>query len=210
MHAGGHGHADAVVPRAGRKLFVCTIEKALGLLHRVLGRGQQDRIGCLVCDELHMIATPGRGAVLESLLATAVCRRCHHRRRCMGSFCVSCFSLDRATPVSMLSLPALLRLTMAPFHAGRPRLLPPHRDLGHVHKSTNCRHDGHCRQHAGNCKVSGRRHDRVRVSPDQAGTARQGRSVPLPSCLSPVQRDPRKKAGHPKSATQPRAVCPAM
>uniref|UniRef100_UPI00358F608A DNA polymerase theta-like n=1 Tax=Myxine glutinosa TaxID=7769 RepID=UPI00358F608A len=48
---------------------VCTIERANGLLNRLLEDGQLNLLGVIVVDELHMVAEPGRGALLELMLA---------------------------------------------------------------------------------------------------------------------------------------------
>uniref|UniRef100_A0A8C4Q9F1 DNA-directed DNA polymerase n=1 Tax=Eptatretus burgeri TaxID=7764 RepID=A0A8C4Q9F1_EPTBU len=47
---------------------VCTIERANGLLNRLLEDGQLNLLGVIVVDELHMVAEPGRGALLELML----------------------------------------------------------------------------------------------------------------------------------------------
>ncbi|KNA12473.1 hypothetical protein SOVF_125610 [Spinacia oleracea] len=47
---------------------VCTIEKANSLVNRLLEEDRLSEVGIIVIDELHMVADPGRGYLLELLL----------------------------------------------------------------------------------------------------------------------------------------------
>lgn len=60
---------------------MCTIEKANSIVNKLLESGKIDTLGCIVVDEIHLIADPGRGYILELLLAKIlyVCRRFGHR-----------------------------------------------------------------------------------------------------------------------------------
>ncbi|XP_055376820.1 DNA polymerase theta isoform X2 [Condylostylus longicornis] len=50
-------------------LAVCTIEKANSIVNRLLELGKLASIGCIIIDEIHLISDPGRGYILELLLA---------------------------------------------------------------------------------------------------------------------------------------------
>ena len=48
---------------------ICTIEKANSIVNKLLEQGKLDEIGTVVVDEVHLISDPGRGYILELLLA---------------------------------------------------------------------------------------------------------------------------------------------
>ena len=63
------GHLN---PPGGLKLLdicVCTIEKANSLVNRMVRDKTLDQLGVIVVDELHMVGDPGRGYLIELLLA---------------------------------------------------------------------------------------------------------------------------------------------
>ena len=49
-------------------IAVCTIEKANGLVNRLMESGQLPLVGVIVVDEIHLIGDPSRGYLLELLL----------------------------------------------------------------------------------------------------------------------------------------------
>ncbi|KAH8407953.1 hypothetical protein KR222_005001, partial [Zaprionus bogoriensis] len=48
---------------------ICTIEKANSIVNKLLEQGKLDELGTVVVDEVHLISDPGRGYILELLLA---------------------------------------------------------------------------------------------------------------------------------------------
>uniref|UniRef100_A0A1A9W5U6 DNA polymerase theta n=1 Tax=Glossina brevipalpis TaxID=37001 RepID=A0A1A9W5U6_9MUSC len=48
---------------------ICTIEKANSIVNRLMEQGKLDEIGTVIVDEIHLISDPGRGYILELLLA---------------------------------------------------------------------------------------------------------------------------------------------
>lgn len=51
---------------------ICTIEKANSIVNKLMEQQKLDVIGLIVVDEIHMISDPGRGYILELLLAKAI------------------------------------------------------------------------------------------------------------------------------------------
>ena len=47
---------------------MCTIEKACGIVNRLLEEGTPERLGCVAVDEVHMLGEGERGGLLENLL----------------------------------------------------------------------------------------------------------------------------------------------
>lgn len=51
-----------------RSIYVCTTEKAAGLIESLLDASRLHEIGMMVVDEVHLIGEPSRGPVLEMML----------------------------------------------------------------------------------------------------------------------------------------------
>ena len=54
---------------------VCTIEKANGLVNRLMEDGQLHTVGTIVVDEMHLIGDSSRGYLLELLLTKVLYMR---------------------------------------------------------------------------------------------------------------------------------------
>uniref|UniRef100_A0A0K8V363 DNA polymerase theta n=2 Tax=Bactrocera latifrons TaxID=174628 RepID=A0A0K8V363_BACLA len=48
---------------------ICTIEKANSIINKLMEQGKLDDVGTVVVDEVHLISDPGRGYILELLIA---------------------------------------------------------------------------------------------------------------------------------------------
>jgi hypothetical protein len=67
-----HGGHYSRIDEHNVGIIVATIENANAILNRRLEEGSipiQDEFSCIVCDELHLLSDPGRGYLLELLLA---------------------------------------------------------------------------------------------------------------------------------------------
>ncbi|CAH2063891.1 unnamed protein product, partial [Iphiclides podalirius] len=71
-YAAGKGHLPAKKRRTKNSIYVATIEKGLALLRSLIEFDRLHEIGLIVVDELHLIGEEGRGATLETLLATVL------------------------------------------------------------------------------------------------------------------------------------------
>ncbi|KAL7844280.1 hypothetical protein SRHO_G00228190 [Serrasalmus rhombeus] len=63
---------------------VCTIEKANGLINRLIEEDRMDLLGIVVVDELHMVGDSGRGYLLELLLTKIQYIAKKSAKRCTG------------------------------------------------------------------------------------------------------------------------------
>ena len=65
------GYMGSQVPSKGFDsvdIAVCTIEKANGLVNRLMESGQLHNVGVIIVDEMHLIGDTSRGYLLELLL----------------------------------------------------------------------------------------------------------------------------------------------
>ncbi|XP_063972884.1 helicase POLQ-like [Diachasmimorpha longicaudata] len=69
-YAGSKGGYPPIKRRRKNSLYVCTIEKSLGLINSLIETKRLNEVGMIVVDELHLLGEEGgRGATLEGLLA---------------------------------------------------------------------------------------------------------------------------------------------
>lgn len=68
-YVGGKGKYPPLKHIKKRSIYVCTTEKAAGLIESLLESKRLDEIGMLVVDEIHLIGESSRGPTLEMMLS---------------------------------------------------------------------------------------------------------------------------------------------
>ncbi|XP_012263144.2 helicase POLQ-like [Athalia rosae] len=75
-YAAGNGKYPPRKRRRKNTIYVCTIEKGLGLINSLIEKERLSEVGMIVIDELHLLGEDGgRGAILENLLAKVMCSK---------------------------------------------------------------------------------------------------------------------------------------
>ncbi|XP_059247024.1 DNA polymerase theta [Mustela nigripes] len=78
------GSASPTRPFSSLDIAVCTIERANGLINRLIEENKMDLLGMVVVDELHMLGDSHRGYLLE-LLLTKICYITHKSASCQAN-----------------------------------------------------------------------------------------------------------------------------
>ncbi|XP_040477243.1 DNA polymerase theta [Ursus maritimus] len=81
------GYMGSASPRGhftSLDIAVCTIERANGLINRLIEENKMDLLGMVVVDELHMLGDSHRGYLLE-LLLTKICYITHKSASCQAN-----------------------------------------------------------------------------------------------------------------------------
>eukprot|EP01105_Mastigella_eilhardi_P027710 TRINITY_DN86_c0_g4_i4.p1 TRINITY_DN86_c0_g4~~TRINITY_DN86_c0_g4_i4.p1 ORF type:complete len:947 (+),score=196.48 TRINITY_DN86_c0_g4_i4:248-3088(+) len=78
-----NSHGTLPVPPGAAQLLIATIEKASAIINDLIDHDRATELGCVVADEVHMIAEPRRGPLLE-LLLTKVLYVCKHNVQLIG------------------------------------------------------------------------------------------------------------------------------
>lgn len=93
-------------------LIICTIEKANSIINRLLEEGKLDDVGMIVIDEIHLIADPQRGYILELLITKVLfmCQKFGYKIQLIGMRQRFLMSISCASG----SMPSITLLTFDP------------------------------------------------------------------------------------------------